>query len=93
MQVSPLVELLGMIAALLTTIAFVPQVLRIYLTKSANDVSYLMFSIFSTGVLLWLVYGLLIGSAALIAANVVTLALCLTVIVLKVRYQRRARVP
>ena len=90
MQVSALVELLGMIAALLTTIAFVPQVLRIYLTKSAEDVSYLMFSIFSTGVLLWLVYGLLIGSAALIAANVVTLALCLTVIVLKVRYQRRA---
>ena len=90
MQVSPLVEVLGMIAALLTTIAFVPQVLRIYLTKSAEDVSFLMFSIFSTGVLLWLVYGLLIGSAALIAANVVTLALCLTVIVLKVRYQRRA---
>ena len=90
MQVSPLVEVLGMIAALLTTIAFVPQVLRIYLTKSAEDVSFLMFSIFSTGVLLWLVYGLLIGSAALIAANVVTLARCLTGIVLKVRYQRRA---
>ena len=91
MQVSRLAEVLGMIAALLTTLAFVPQVLRIYLTKSANDVSFLMFSIFSMGVLLWLVYGLLIGSAALIAANLATLALCVIVILLKLRYQHRAQ--
>jgi len=91
MPVSWLAEVLGMIAALLTTLAFVPQVLRIYLTKSANDVSFLMFSIFSSGVLLWLMYGLLIGSAPIIAANVVTLALCLIVILLKLRYQRAAR--
>jgi uncharacterized protein with PQ loop repeat len=50
-----------------------------------------MFSIFAR--VLLLVYGLLIGSAALIAANIVTLALCLMVILLKLRYQRRARAP
>lgn len=76
-----------MVAALLTTVAFVPQVLKVYRTKSANDVSFLMFSIFSTGVLLWLVYGLLIGSVPIVVANIVTLLLCLAVIVLKLRYR------
>jgi MtN3 and saliva related transmembrane protein len=87
MQVSALAEGLGMIAALLTTVAFVPQVLKVYRTKSANDVSFLMFSIFSTGVLLWLVYGLLIASVPIVVANIVTLLLCLAVIVLKLRYR------
>jgi MtN3 and saliva related transmembrane protein len=77
-----------MMAGTLTTIAFVPQVLKIYRTKSARDVSYLMFGVFSTGVLLWLIYGVLIGSAPIIAANVVTLLLALSVIVLKIRYHR-----
>jgi MtN3 and saliva related transmembrane protein len=77
-----------MAAGTLTTLAFLPQVLKIYRTKSARDVSYLMFLIFSTGVLLWLIYGILIGSAPIIAANVVTLGLAIIVIALKVRYHR-----
>ena len=81
-------EVVGMVAGTLTTLAFLPQVLKIYRTKSARDVSYLMFLIFSTGVLLWLIYGILIGSAPIIAANVVTLGLAVIVIVLKVRYHR-----
>ncbi len=81
-------ETLGMMAGTLTTIAFVPQVLKIYRTKSARDVSYLMFFIFTSGVALWLAYGLLIGSVPIIAANVVTLALSLAVIALKIRYHR-----
>jgi MtN3 and saliva related transmembrane protein len=81
-------EVVGMAAGTLTTLAFLPQVLKIYRTKSARDVSYLMFLIFSTGVLLWLIYGILIGSAPIIAANVVTLALAVVVIVLKLRYHR-----
>jgi MtN3 and saliva related transmembrane protein len=85
---SPAVEAVGMIAGLLTTIAFVPQVLRIYRTKSARDVSYLTFGIFSLGVAAWLVYGLLIGSPAIIAANIVTLVLAAAVLVLKARYHR-----
>ena len=85
---SPAPELLGMIAGTLTTIAFVPQVLRIYRTKSARDVSYLTFGIFSIGVALWLIYGLIIQSPALIASNLVTLSLAATVLVLKTRYRR-----
>jgi MtN3 and saliva related transmembrane protein len=85
----PLVtEAIGMIAGTLTTIAFVPQLLRIYRTKSARDVSYLTFGIFSVGVALWLAYGLLIRSPAIIAANVVTLLLATAVLVLKARYHR-----
>jgi MtN3 and saliva related transmembrane protein len=85
---SAAVETLGMIAGTLTTIAFIPQVLRIYQTKSAKDVSYLMFSIFSIGIVLWLIYGILIGSPPIIASNVVTLTLSVIIIVLKVRYHR-----
>jgi MtN3 and saliva related transmembrane protein len=80
-------EVIGMIAGTLTTTAFVPQVLRIYRTKSARDVSYLTFGIFSVGVALWLVYGLLIRSPAMIAANVVTLGLATAVLLLKARYR------
>jgi MtN3 and saliva related transmembrane protein len=82
------VETLGMIAGTLTTIAFVPQVLKIYRTKSAKDVSYLMFSIFSTGICFWLIYGILIRSTPIIAANAVTLTLSVIIIALKVRYHR-----
>jgi MtN3 and saliva related transmembrane protein len=84
----PAVEALGMIAGTLTTIAFVPQVLRIYRTKSARDVSYLTFGIFAAGVVLWLIYGVLIQSPAMIAANIVTLVLAGIVIALKARYHR-----
>ena len=82
------VETLGMIAGTLTTIAFVPQVLKIYRTKSAKDVSYMMFSIFSTGIVFWLIYGILIRSTPIIAANAVTLTLSVIIIGLKVRYHR-----
>ncbi len=79
----------GMTAGTLTTVAFVPQLLKIYATKSGEDVSLRMFLIFCTGVALWLIYGLMIGSAPMILANVVTLALAATIVVLKVRYGRR----
>ena len=82
------IETFRMIAGTLTTIAFVPQVLKIYQTKSAKDVSYLMFSIFSTGIVFWLIYGILIRSTPIIAANVVTLTLSVIIIVLKIRYHR-----
>ena len=85
---SAAVETLGMIAGTLTTIAFVPQVLKIYQSKSAKDVSYLMFSIFSAGIVFWLIYGILIDSAPIIASNVVTLTLSVIILALKIRYHR-----
>jgi MtN3 and saliva related transmembrane protein len=85
---SGLADSIGMVAAVLTTIAYIPQVVKIYRTKSARDVSFRMFSLLATGVSLWLVYGIMMRSAPLIFANFVTLALSLTVLGLKIRYER-----
>ncbi len=84
-------DMLGFFAGALTTIAFVPQVVRIVRTRSAHDISWGMFSIFSAGVALWLWYGIRLGSPPLIAANAVTLALALSILVLKWRYGADAR--
>lgn len=83
------VDWLGLLAGTLTTIAFVPQAVKIWVTKSADDVSYLMFGIFSVGIVLWLAYGIALGAMPIIVANVVTLVLSILVIALKVRYSGR----
>jgi len=85
---SGLADSIGMVAAVLTTIAYIPQVVKIYRTKSARDVSFRMFSLLATGVSLWLVYGIMMRYVPLIFANFVTLALSLTVLGLKIKYER-----
>lgn len=77
---------IGLIAGLLTTIAFVPQLTKTWKSKSAKDVSLVMLMTFTTGVLLWLIYGLLIQAAPIIAANAVTLLLAGAILALKIRY-------
>jgi MtN3 and saliva related transmembrane protein len=84
-----LTEAVGNTAAICTTVSFVPQLVRVWRRKSAEDISLSMFLLFSSGVALWLAYGLLIGSFPVIAANTVTLALALAILVLKLRYDRR----
>ena len=79
---------LGMIAATLTTCSFVPQLTKVWRTKSAEDLSYGMFAVFSLGIVLWLVYGMLQRDIPLIAANAVTLVLSVAILVLKLRYSR-----
>lgn len=81
-------DLLGTVAGTLTTAAFVPQVLKTWKSRSADDVSLAMFLIFSAGVLLWLIYGMLIGAAPIIIANTVTLALALAILVMKLRFKK-----
>jgi len=83
-----LTQSVGLVAGLLTTMAFVPQVWKIYRTKSGKDISGRMFSLFSAGIVLWLIYGFLLESMPLILSNAVTLVLSLTIIALKVRYSR-----
>ena len=78
---------LGLLAATLTTIAFVPQVVRAWRTRSTHDISLPMFLILAAGIMLWLVYGLLISDLPLIAANLVTLLLVLVILVFKLRYK------
>lgn len=81
-------DAIGFLAGALTTIAFIPQALKMYDSKSGKDVSARMLLIFSAGVVLWLIYGMLIDSVPVIVANVVTLMLSATIIALKIRYSR-----
>ncbi len=76
----------GLVAGTMTTIAFLPQLIQTWKTRSAKDVSLGMFLIFTTGVVLWVIYGLMIQSLPIIAANAVTLLLAGAILVLKVRY-------
>ena len=78
---------LGLVAGGLTTISFVPQVAKIWKTKSAKDVSLKMFIAFCIGVGLWLAYGILKKELAIIVTNAVTLALGLAILVMKIKYK------
>jgi MtN3 and saliva related transmembrane protein len=87
---TPAVEDLGFAAAFCTTAAFVPQLVRVVRLRSARDISLPTFLMFSVGVFLWLLYGLYIGSKPVIASNVVTLVLSVSILILKLRYDRNA---
>jgi MtN3 and saliva related transmembrane protein len=80
-------NLLGLVAGSFTTVAFIPQVVKTWQSKSAGDLSAGMFLIFSTGVFLWLLYGITIGAMPVIIANAVTLFLALAIVALKLRYR------
>ncbi|MHB8427415.1 MAG: SemiSWEET transporter [Acidiferrobacterales bacterium] len=77
----------GFLAGTLTTIAFLPQAIKIWKTKSTKDISLGMFTLFVTGVFLWIVYGVGIGSVPVIIANTVTLVLAVTILVFKIKYK------
>lgn len=81
------VTIIGLLAATLTTIAFLPQLWQIWRTKSAKDVSYVMLIIFMSGLFLWLVYGIILGALPVILANSITLFLNCIILWLKVRYR------
>ncbi|MBK9732508.1 MAG: SemiSWEET transporter [Chitinophagaceae bacterium] len=68
-------DTLGLIAGALTSISFLPQVIKTWRTKSAKDLSLVMFGIFSAGATLWLIYGLQVNSLPIISANLLTLFL------------------
>lgn len=80
---------IGLLAALLTTTAFLPQVLKIWRTRSAEDISFATFATFTTGVGLWLLYGWFASDVPLMAANAVTLLLSGAILAMKVGFSRR----
>ena len=82
-----LVKNLGYIAGFFTTIAFLPQVIKVWRTKSTKDISIWMFLIFTTGVLLWLIYGLLIINYSLMIANTITLILSISILIAKILFK------
>ncbi|HEY6308755.1 MAG TPA: SemiSWEET transporter [Candidatus Angelobacter sp.] len=80
------ITVLGFVAGTLTTLSFLPQVHKAWTTKRCDDLSMGMLLSFGAGVVLWMIYGLCVSAAPIIAANVVTLALILILVVLKARY-------
>ncbi len=80
------ITMIGMLAATLTTIAFIPQVIKSWRTKHTRDVSLGMFGTLCAGLVLWLVYGILLRDLPIIMANTVTLILAGSVLVLKIRH-------
>ena len=80
-------EVIGYVAAVLTTVAFVPQAWQTWRTRDAAGVSLGKYALFCTGVALWLVYGLLLGAWPIILANTVTLVLALAILVMKLRFR------
>lgn len=85
------VDLIGFLAAFCTTIAYLPQVIKNWRTRSAGDLSFVTFTTLNVGVVLWLIYGLILGSLPIILANVFTLLLTLANLGQMIWYRRVAQ--
>tara|TARA_X000000368_G_scaffold352015_1_gene292728 strand:+ start:79 stop:396 length:318 start_codon:yes stop_codon:yes gene_type:complete len=83
------IDFFGFLAALLTTIAFLPQLYKTWQTKSADDVSLFMLILFITGLLCWIIYGLKINSMPILIANIITFTFNLSILVLKISYRKK----
>ncbi len=80
-------NILGFAAGTLTTLAFLPQVIKTWRSRHTRDISLGMFAIFSAGVFLWLLYGIQVHAMPIVLANSVTLILALTILILKIKYK------
>lgn len=75
-------EIIGFIAAILTTSSFLPQLIKVWKTKSSKGVSILMYFVMLSGVILWGVYGYLIESKSVLIANIVAGLLQIVILIL-----------
>ena len=80
-------ELIGYAAAILTTGSFVPQAWLTFRTRDVSGISLGMYSVFTGGIALWLVYGVALGAWPIILANTITLTLAASILVMKLRYR------
>lgn len=80
-------NLVGYAAAILTTVAFVPQALKSWQTRDLSGVSLPMYSLFTVGVTMWLLYGVMLGSWPIIIGNTITVILASVVLALKVKHR------
>ena len=85
----PTIEIIGFVAAFLTTASFLPQVFKIWKTKEVSSLSLPMFLMFFLGVFLWLVYGIYIESPAMITANAITLVSASIILFFIFKYRHR----
>ena len=82
------IDFFGFLAALLTTLAFLPQLYKTWKTRSADDVSLLMLIVFLTGLICWIIYGLKINSVPILIANIITFIFNLSILILKINYSK-----
>ena len=80
-------EIIGLIAAFLTTAAFLPQVVKTYKTKDTSGLSLTMYIAFFIGIILWLIYGIHLNSLPIILANAITAISTLSLIFMKIKYK------
>lgn len=83
------IEIIGLIAAILTTAAYVPQVIKTWKTKDVESLSLSMYVVMFTGVAMWFTYGIFLNSLAIVLANIVTGILTFTLIFLKIKYREK----
>ena len=86
-----LVTLIGLIAAFCTTVSYIPQIKKIWMTGETHDISLKMFLILSAGIALWVVYGIMQGDAVIVLANSVGLAFLAAILFFKLRNLARGR--
>ena len=82
-----LIDWVGSVAAILTTASFIPQAWQTFRTRDVSGISLGMYSLFTAGVALWLVYGILLVAWPIIIANTITTSLALMILVMKLRYR------
>ncbi len=80
-------EILGLLAGTITSITFLPQVIKVWQTKSAKDLSLVMLLLLMLGVILWLIYGLMLMNVAIIYTNSMVLAMSLILLFFKLKYK------
>ncbi len=81
------ITIIGLIAALFTTVSLFPQLVKVWKTKSTKDVSAVMFSLLCSGVFLWVVYGVLVKDMPIILANSLAFIQAIVILVFKVKYK------
>lgn len=79
-------EVIGYLAAVLTTLSFVPQAWHTFRTRDVRGISLGMYTVFAVGVALWLIYGVLLAAWPIVVANAITLALAVAILVMKLRF-------
>ena len=81
-----LITVIGLAAAVCTTVSFLPQAIRIIKLKEARDISLLTYLLLEAGIIMWLVYGIMIGKMPIILANGITLLFTTVILFLKIRF-------
>jgi len=81
------ITMIGLVAATFTTIAFVPQAIKTIRTRNTRDLSLAMYIILSTGVIMWLIYGIFINDLPVILANAITSVFIISILILKIKYK------